>query len=369
MKLIFLIPLLALVNGENVAVCKASTDCASCSESYIHVFGFKENCRWCVESQTCGGPLSCPFGKPVVQRESFRCPVKFPTTKGKRYTDRLGRSLFAVALSVRDANATECLLNSRPDINHVKTYEVECDQSHNMCSGLLAVSEEAKAIYVAYKGHSLDKQLFTEFVHSLVAQLGAWEKFENGTGVITYFHQAWNRLFIDGGMKKDLMEMKKKFPNYRIWLTGHSLGGSLASMTALHLVVNKLVEPSRVRLVTFGEPRTGNVAFAKAIENNIEFRYRIVKRNDFVTNIPGSLDPNGLMVTNAVFDRQPLFYRFLVHYDNNMEKNDGYKICEMSDDHGCRNLALAADFNDHITYFGIKHDEFLAQRCKKDLLI
>ncbi|CAJ0575853.1 unnamed protein product, partial [Mesorhabditis spiculigera] len=360
--------LFGLASTGNVALCKSLTDCASCSEGYIHVFGFKENCRWCVESQSCGGPLACPLGKPVVQREPFRCPVKIPSAKGKRYTDRLGRSLYAVALSVKDRNATECLENARPDIRHIKTYETDCDQSHNVCTGLMAVSEEAKAIYVAYKGHSLDKQLFTEFVHSLAAQLGAWEKFDNGTGVITYFHTAWTKLFHEE-MKPDLLKLKKKFPNYRVWITGHSLGGSLASMTALHLAVNKIFDPSKVRLVTFGEPRTGNVAFAKALENHIDFRYRVVKRNDFVTNIPNTLDPNGMMITNAVFDRQPLFYRFLVHYDNNMDKGDSYKVCEMSDDHGCRNLAVAADFNDHVSYFGIKQDEFLEKRCAKAALL
>ena len=40
-------------------------------------------------------------------------------------------------------------------------------------------------------------QLFTEFIHSLTAQLGAWEKFEAGTGVMTYFYQAFQRLFIE----------------------------------------------------------------------------------------------------------------------------------------------------------------------------
>lgn len=38
----------------------------------------------------------------------------------------------------------------------------------------------------------------------------------------------------------------------------------------------------KVRLVTFGEPRTGNVAFAKEMEKHVPFRYRVVKKNDAV---------------------------------------------------------------------------------------
>lgn len=94
-------------------------------------------------------------------------------------------------------------------------------------------------------------------------------------------------------MKDDLVDLKKKYPNYRLWvetallhpynpvqITGHSMGGSLASLTSLYLVKKGLYDPEKIRLVTFGEPRTGNVAYAKEMEKFVPFRYRIVKRND-----------------------------------------------------------------------------------------
>lgn len=75
------------------------------------------------------------------------------------------------------------------------------------------------------------------------------------------------------------------------------MGGSLASMTALYLVKSGLfdekkargsvvcvkVQKTQVRLVTFGEPRTGNVAYARSIESSLSFRFRVVHRNDFVS--------------------------------------------------------------------------------------
>lgn len=72
--------------------------------------------RWCVESSSCGGPFACPTGSGVVQREPFMCPQPVPSAKGRRYTDKLGRSLFTLALAVKEANPTECLANSRPDV-------------------------------------------------------------------------------------------------------------------------------------------------------------------------------------------------------------------------------------------------------------
>ena len=55
-------------------------------------------------------------------------------------------------------------------------------------------------------------------------------------------------------------------------------------MTALYLADSTLFPTSKIRLVTFGEPRTGNYLFAKAMEKNLKFRYRVVNKNDIVKN-------------------------------------------------------------------------------------
>lgn len=57
----------------------------------------------------------------------------------------------------------------------------------------------------------------------------------------------------------------------------------MSSMTALYLVKKKIFPAKLVRLVTFGEPRTGNVAFAQAVEENVKVRYRVVHRGDPVS--------------------------------------------------------------------------------------
>ncbi|VDK52183.1 unnamed protein product, partial [Cylicostephanus goldi] len=122
----------------------------------------------------------------------------------------------------------------------------------------------------------------------------------------------------------------------------------------------------QIRLVTFGEPRTGNVAFAKEIEEHIQFRYRVVKKNDFIASVPRSADPAASLLTATMYERQPLFYRYLVHYDNKMKKGDTFKICELSDDFGCRNTNFAYDLDDHRTYFHIDSDKFIEEGCPRD---
>uniref|UniRef100_A0A0K0D7X1 Polyprotein n=1 Tax=Angiostrongylus cantonensis TaxID=6313 RepID=A0A0K0D7X1_ANGCA len=131
---------------------------------------------------------------------------QYPTAKGKRYTDALGRSLYAFVLSLKHHNVTECLRNLRPDIILTRTYRIECDSSGNFCVGMLAVSNEAKAIYIVFRDTTTKKQLATEFLNGLGAQFGAWEKFEStDAGVISYFHHAFYKVFIDTGMKDEFL--------------------------------------------------------------------------------------------------------------------------------------------------------------------
>ncbi|XGW11107.1 hypothetical protein V3C99_012535 [Haemonchus contortus] len=361
--------LLYMVMSEPVNFCREAKDCQTCASSYTYILGFREHCRWCVESQLCVGPLSCPLGKPVVQRDSFRCPLEITTAKGKRYTDELGRSLYAFILSLKSDNVTTCLSNLRPDVTHVRTFTVECDSSGNDCTSMVAVSEEAKSLYLVFRDTASRKQLITEMVSGFGAQLGAWEKFLGPeAGVISYFHTAFYKTFIDSGMKDHTLKLIKKYPEFRIWMTGFSLGGSLASMASLYLAKKTTVDKNLLRLVTFGEPRTGNVAFAREVEENVPFRYRVVKKNDFVASIPRSVDPATSLMVATAFERQPLFYRFLVHYNNNMKKGDSFKICEYSDDFGCRNTNLAFDMNDHSSYFDIDVETFIAGKCDRTQL-
>lgn len=72
--------------------------------------------RWCLETKACGGPFACSKSTSVVQREPFKCPSEAPTIKGRRYTDKLGRSLFALAVASKLSDPTKCLSNNRPDV-------------------------------------------------------------------------------------------------------------------------------------------------------------------------------------------------------------------------------------------------------------
>ncbi|MEY3288778.1 MAG: hypothetical protein RLZZ419_1020 [Pseudomonadota bacterium] len=78
-----------------------------------------------------------------------------------------------------------------------------------------------------------------------------------------------------------------------LWITGHSLGGALAVLAAarLSLDIDQEVYKPINGLYTFGQPRVGDRAFVKALDDEIKPRYfRFVNDNDIVPRVPERLN-------------------------------------------------------------------------------
>ncbi|KAH7684461.1 Protein Y49E10.18, partial [Aphelenchoides avenae] len=58
--------------------------------------------------------------------------------------------------------------------------------------------------------------------------------------------------------------MHKKYPQYKIWVTGHSLGGAVASIASAEIASMDRQAGDRIGLVTFGQPRTGDYDYSAA---------------------------------------------------------------------------------------------------------
>ncbi|EPB66337.1 triacylglycerol lipase, partial [Ancylostoma ceylanicum] len=112
-------------------------------------------------------------------------------------------------------------------------------------------------------------QLFEEAKQSAMK---AWSVWPFGGQVSKYFKQAFFKIW-DNGMKADFKALREKYPDYEVWMTGHSLGGAIASLAASYMVGTRLVNQTMVKLLTFGQPR-------------IEFAYRVVRWRDLVPQIP-----------------------------------------------------------------------------------
>ncbi|RKF53624.1 Lipase A [Golovinomyces cichoracearum] len=81
-------------------------------------------------------------------------------------------------------------------------------------------------------------------------------------GFWTSYQQIRPRLF------SKISSLRKKFPNYRLDLVGHSLGGAVAALAGLDL---KLLGYEPI-VTTFGEPRVGNTGFRDYMDATFNLR-------------------------------------------------------------------------------------------------
>ncbi|KAH7708821.1 Protein F25A2.1, partial [Aphelenchoides avenae] len=126
-------------------------------------------------------------------------------------------------------------------------------------------------------------------------------------------------------------------------VTGHSLGGALASLAAGSLAQQGIYPSANIRLYTFGQPRTGNVAYAQAIEHLVPEAYRVVHSHDIVPHVP----PQGFEGYRH--------HKTEVWYNNNaMTPGSSYKICSTDTVLDCSNTnVFNLSTDDHLHYFNV----------------
>ncbi|NER00402.1 MAG: lipase family protein, partial [Cyanothece sp. SIO2G6] len=68
-------------------------------------------------------------------------------------------------------------------------------------------------------------------------------------------------------------------------VTGHSLGGAIATLCALDLQYN-FFDADAVKLYTFGCPRVGNADFRQSFSRRVPQSYRIINGMDIIPAMP-----------------------------------------------------------------------------------
>ncbi|EKF38209.1 lipase, putative [Trypanosoma cruzi marinkellei] len=156
-------------------------------------------------------------------------------------------------------------------------------------------------------------------------------------------------------MRMYLRKLVAKRGIERILVTGHSLGGAMATIAAANLVSqNHLFSHGlKILLYTFGAPRVGNMQFVNWLLASFcrggHESYRVTHKRDPVPHVP------------------PRFIGYLhvpreVWYDN--DGNTNGRICNdvvgrpctdltAKEDPRCSNSALPISVADHLNYLGI----------------
>ncbi|KAE9551839.1 hypothetical protein FO519_004940 [Halicephalobus sp. NKZ332] len=161
-----------------------------------------------------------------------------------------------------------------------------------------------------------------------------------GGSVSEYFYGAFDKVW-NSGMKNDFLTLKNAYPTYKIWVTGHSLGGSMASICASLIVATKLASASNVFLYTLGQPRTGDTAYAQAHDAlSLAASYRVTHQQDLVPHVPPENFED--------------YYHHMseVWYNDDMTPGQPYVVCDSDESSSCSDSNLFdLSINEHLHYF------------------
>ncbi|PIO70397.1 triacylglycerol lipase, partial [Teladorsagia circumcincta] len=105
-----------------------------------------------------------------------------------------------------------------------------------------------------------------------------------GGAVSLYFRDAFMVLW-KKGMGADFKDLTAMYPEYDVWVTGHSLGAALATLAASYVVAACHVPSSKVFVITFGQPRVGDYRFARAYEEKMGYSFRVTHWRDWVPHV------------------------------------------------------------------------------------
>jgi len=110
-------------------------------------------------------------------------------------------------------------------------------------------------------------------------------------------HQGFGQIFIDVmryGLRKTLYDLLEEHSDAAVFITGHSLGGALATLLAYDVITSGKLSDAQLRkfsVFTFGSPRVFTKSLAGEYNYKIQNSYRFVHNKDPVPHVPFQL-PN-----------------------------------------------------------------------------
>lgn len=159
-------------------------------------------------------------------------------------------------------------------------------------------------------------------IQNWIANLDAQQvKYPGCSGCM--IHEGFYNAFqsVEGYVRKQVQALTALYRGSKIYVTGFSLGGALATIAALDI---KDVFGNVDQFYSFGQPRVGNEAFATHFSSEIAQHYRVIHYADIVPHVPPQI---------------PISYSHFAYeiwYDEKMSK---YKQCG-AEEFGCSKSLL-----------------------------
>lgn len=231
------------------------------------------------------GPQSSRFGDCAVT-DSSQGPKPFEnfvTTNSKMVPFNAWSLAEASMLAYEKAEETiECVLKNHWGFDDVKTFGYKNDTSVQFKLTQVFVAWNDDIILVCFRGTETFSR--RDWLNNTKVSLVKGGPF--GTSIHRGFKAALDEDCDDTTiLEKVMSEVKALSGKQRaLYLTGHSLGAALATLTAAYLLDQKV---NLTGLYTYGSPRVGGVAFAAEFNERAKaLTHRFVNRQDGVARLP-----------------------------------------------------------------------------------
>ncbi|KAG9395362.1 Lipase (class 3) [Carpediemonas membranifera] len=137
-----------------------------------------------------------------------------------------------------------------------------------------------KTLHIAFRG--------TEDTINWVENFEAWQETYHewpDTKVHRGFAKAYKS--VRNEIHQEVSQLIHKGGITNVHVTGHSLGGAMATLCAVDLRTSGVVSHSLpLGTYTFGEPRVGDSAFKNLVDRTVDYHYRVVHYADLVPHVP-----------------------------------------------------------------------------------
>ncbi|KAL6728723.1 hypothetical protein Aduo_010465 [Ancylostoma duodenale] len=251
--------------------------------------------------------------------------------------------MFPISAAAYSTKPFECLNETKEGI---RQFSYKWQNGQWTSSGYVAQLHEYNAIALGFRGTNASDQLVQQATDSLKTR--RWSKWDYGGQVSFYFNKAFHELW--SHLEDHLYNYVNEHPDWDIWISGHSVGGALATLAASFLVQSGYIEdPKKVKLVTFGQPVVGDKRFAEAFDKLGLYAYRIAHWLDLIPEIlPTGYQHQG----KEIFDLSRM-------------ENKTYVVCKSIEDrYHCKDLSYPASVLYHNHYFGKEINLYGIKGCK-----
>uniref|UniRef100_A0A914DWM3 Fungal lipase-like domain-containing protein n=1 Tax=Acrobeloides nanus TaxID=290746 RepID=A0A914DWM3_9BILA len=160
-----------------------------------------------------------------------------------------------------------------------------------------------------------------------------------GGGTVSEFYYNSFQVVWNNGMRDTFLAAKNSFPTYELWVTGVSMGASMAALAAPYISQMGYFAPKDIKMVNYGELRVGHKDFADRYPSLVPYAYRIVHRNDIMPHII-PLEAGYVHHQNEIW------------YNNLMHETDPWVECDAEESQNCSDSVPKSEWTklDHV-YF------------------